>query len=292
MSWFKKPKFGGILTNAKKTDMPDNIWSKCDNCGEILYRTELDRNLSVCSHCGFHFRIGHGKYIKILLDENSFVEKYMTIRSSDPLDFPDYRKKLRKGEERAGIPEAIVVGTGKIGGIDIAAGFSDFGFMAGSMGSAFGEKLYRIIMDAVELKVPMLIVSASGGGARMQEGILSLMQMAKTSAALDQLNKAGLPFISILTHPTMGGVMASFSSLGDIIIAEPGALLGFAGPRVIQETIGEDLPDGFQRSEFQLNHGMADMVIPRKELRPTVTLILQGLLNRYGEVPETTEKSE
>lgn len=289
MAWFKKPKFGGILTSKKKTDIPENIWSKCENCNEILYRMDLERNLSVCSHCGYHFRIGHQKYIEILLDENSFVEKYAGIHSVDPLDFPDYKKKLKKGEERAGIPEAIVVGTGKVNTIEVAAGFSDFGFMAGSMGSAFGEKLYRLIMDAVEQKLPVIVVSASGGGARMQEGILSLMQMAKTSAALDRLGKIGMPYISILTHPTMGGVMASFSSLGDVNIAEPGALLGFAGPRVIQETIGQDLPPGFQRSEFQLNHGMVDMVIPRKDLKQNITWILENLLQleSHTSQPET-----
>ncbi len=278
MAWFSKPKFGGIATNKKKSDIPENLWAKCEQCHEILYRPELERNLSVCMHCSFHFRIGHRKYVELLLDENSFEEKYGNIRSTDPLDFPDYKKKLKKGEEISGIPEAIVVGMGSINGILIAAGFSDFGFMAGSMGSAFGERLYRIIMDAAERKLPVVIISASGGGARMQEGILSLMQMAKVSAALDRLSKARQPYISVLTHPTMGGVMASFSSVGDVILAEPGALLGFAGPRVIQETIGQDLPEGFQRSEFQLAHGMIDTVVSRKDLKSTITMILNHLL--------------
>lgn len=280
MAWFKKPKFGGIITSHKKTDIPEDLWAKCDSCNEILYRQELERNMSICPNCGFHFRIGHQKYIDILLDENSFSERYEGIRASDPLDFPDYKKKLKKGEQVAGIPEAIVVGTGVMEGLTLAAAFSDFGFMAGSMGSAFGEKLYRITMDACHERLPLVVVSASGGGARMQEGVLSLMQMAKTSAALKRLEEACLPFISIVTHPTMGGVMASFAAIGDIVIAEPGALMGFAGPRVIQETIGQDLPDGFQRSEFQLEHGMIDMVVSRKELRTTVLKMLNILLKR------------
>lgn len=273
MLWFKKKKVYGLEPQQKK-ELPDGVWLKCERCGDILYRKELERNLWVCGKCGYHFRIGCKKYIEILSDDGKFEELDGELSSKDPLNFPQYAQKLKDSQKKTGMKEGVLIGDATIGGHKVVFALTDFGFIGGSMGSVVGEKVTRAIQRAKQEKVPLVILTASGGGARMQEGILSLMQMAKTSAHLAELAKAGIPYITILTHPTMAGVMASFASLGDIIIAEPGALLGFTGPRVIQQTIGEELPDGFQRSEFLLKRGMVDIIAERKNLRKTLVSVL------------------
>lgn len=273
MLWFKKKKVYGLEPQQKK-ELPDGVWLKCERCGDILYRKELERNLWVCGKCGYHFRIGCKKYIEILSDDGKFEELDGELSSKDPLNFPQYAQKLKDSQKKTGMKEGVLIGDATIGGHKVVFALTDFGFIGGSMGSVVGEKVTRAIQRAKQEKVPLVILTASGGGARMQEGILSLMQLAKTSAHLAELAKAGIPYITILTHPTMAGVMASFASLGDIIIAEPGALLGFTGPRVIQQTIGEELPDGFQRSEFLLKHGMVDIIAERKNLRKTLVSVL------------------
>ncbi len=257
---------------------PEGLWFKCDGCGEMLYRSQLEKNLWVCPHCGHHFRIGAGKYKEILLDNKEFDEEIApNLTSLDPLGFPDYKAKIEKSMRKTGLKEAAIAGVGRIGNRKIVLFITDFGFIGGSMGSVVGEKFYRAARKAIELKVPMIAVTASGGGARMHEGIISLMQMVKTSLGVLEMKEAGIPYIVVLTHPTMGGVMASFASLGDVLIAEPKALLGFAGPRVIRDTIKQELPEGFQRSEFLLEHGMVDMVLNRKELKDTIIRILDIL---------------
>src|SRR4030042_1039257 len=259
--WFKKK------VNSKTEDklsMPRDLWVKCETCGEILYRKELEKNLWICHKCNFHFRIRAHDYIALLLDDAKLDEIDRDIKPLDPLEFPEYKKKLKIAQEKTGMTEGVMYGTAKISGIPIAFAVMDFAFMGGSMGSVIGEKIARAIRLAREKEMPLIIVSASGG-ARMQEGIFSLMQLVKTSAELALLAQKGLLYISLLTHPTTAGVMASYASLGDIIIAEPGALLGFTGPRVIEQTIGEKLPAGFQRSEFLLEHGLVDIVVSRSE---------------------------
>jgi acetyl-CoA carboxylase carboxyl transferase subunit beta len=268
--WFKKK------IEAKpeeKLKLPDGLWDKCEACGEILYRKELEKNLWICPKCQFHFRISCRDYITLLLDDAEFEELDAHLEPLDPLDFPGYKKKMKEAQLKKEMKDAVVYGTTRIGGTPIVFAAMDFGFMGGSMGSVVGEKVARAIRLAHDKEIPLIILSASGG-ARMQEGILSLMQLAKTSAELALLDKKKIPYISILTHPTTAGVMASYASLGDIIIAEPGALLGFTGPRVIEQTIGGKLPPGFQRSEFMLEHGLVDIVISRKELRNTLIRIL------------------
>jgi len=259
----------------KKPEVPDGLWLRCESCGEILYRKELEANLWICPKCNFHFRISCQKYLELLLDNGKLKEFDEKIESVDPLGFPKYKEKLKASQEKTGLVEGVLTGYATIGGIKVVFGITDFGFIGGSMGSVVGEKVARALRRARKEKLPCIILTASGGGARMQEGILSLMQMVKTSAEVALLHKEKVPYINILTHPTMAGVMASFASLGDIIIAEPGALLGFTGPRVIEQTIGEKLPPGFQRSEFLLEHGMVDMVVSRKELRNTLIRILK-----------------
>jgi acetyl-CoA carboxylase carboxyl transferase subunit beta len=268
--WFKKK------VEAKPEDklkFPDGLWVKCGSCSEIQYRKAIEKNLWICPECHFHFRINCHKYIELLLDGARLDEQDANLEPVDPLDFPDYKKKLKIAQQKNEMREGTVYGFAKIGGKPVIFAAMDFGFMGGSMGSVIGEKIARAIRAARNKERPLIIVSASGG-ARMQEGILSLMQMVKTSAELALLGKKKILYISILTHPTTAGVMASYASLGDIIIAEPGALLGFAGPRVIEQTIGEKLPEGFQRSEFLLKHGMVDIVVSRKELRNTLIKIL------------------
>lgn len=268
--WFKKK----IEAKAEdKLKLPDGLWAKCEACGEILYRKELEKNLWICLKCQFHFRISCRDYIALLLDDAQFDELDIDLESQDPLEFAGYKKKMKEAQQKMQMKDAVVYGVTKIGGHAIVFAAMDFGFMGGSMGSVVGEKVARAIRLAYEKEIPLIILSASGG-ARMQEGILSLMQLAKTSAELALLNQKRIPYISILTHPTTAGVMASYASLGDIIIAEPGALLGFTGPRVIEQTIGGKLPPGFQRSEFMLDHGMVDIVVSRKELRNTLIRIL------------------
>ena len=268
--WFKKK------VKARPEDklkLPKDLWIKCDTCGEILYRKELEKNLWICPKCEFHFRINCRTYIDLLLDDAQFDEQDAQLEPADPLAFPEYKKKIRADQEKTSMKEAVVYGFAAIGGIPVVFTAMDFRFRGGSMGSVVGEKVARSIRAARERHIPLIILSTSGG-ARMQEGILSLMQMAKTSAELALLARERIPYLSILTNPTTAGVMASYASLGDIIIAEPGAELGFTGRRVIEQTIGEKLPPDFQRSKFMLEHGMVDLVVSRKDLKNTITKIL------------------
>ncbi len=275
--WFKKIKEG--ITPGDKKEIPGGLWTKCSDCGEIMYVKALETNLWVCPKCNFHFRIKSRDYIALLLDDGKLEEYDQNLISADPLKFKDskrYPDRIRDSIKKTEINDAIITGIGQITGIKISFGVMEFGFIGGSMGSVVGEKVARAIERSLKQRIPLVIVSCSGG-ARMQEGILSLMQMAKTSALLAKLHQEKIPFISILTNPTTAGVMASYASLGDVIMAEPKALLGFAGPRVIQQTIGQELPPGFQSSEFFLEHGFLDMIVDRKDLRRTVSLLLQYL---------------
>jgi acetyl-CoA carboxylase carboxyl transferase subunit beta len=274
MAWFRKDK--KPLKAQDRRDVPTDVFDKCRGCGEILYRERLAQNLNVCPNCGHHLRIGAESYVDLLLDDDSFEETDAELRAADPLGFTDskaYPARVAAAEAK-GRNEAVLSGTGKMDGIDVALAVMDFSFIGGSMGSVVGEKIARAGHVALERGIPFIIVSASGG-ARMQEGIYSLMQMAKTSAVLARLHEAGVPFVSVLTDPTTGGVTASFSMLGDVNIAEPGALIGFAGPRVIEETIKQELPKGFQRSEFLREHGMVDRVVDRRELKSQIVTILR-----------------
>lgn len=277
MAWFRKPK--QPLKSGDKRDMPGDVFDKCKGCGEILYRERLAQNAQVCPECGHHFRIGPPDYVRLLLDDGSFQERYGDIRSSDPLSFEDlkpYPARLKAAEEKVGKGDAILVGEGEVEGIPVCIGIMDFRFLGGSMGSVVGEKVARIGRLALEKECPLIILSASGG-ARMQEGVLSLMQLAKTSSVLARLHEEGLPYISVLTDPTTGGTTASFAMLGDANLAEPGALICFAGPRVIEETIKQSLPDGFQRAEFLRDHGMVDQVVDRRELKGAITTLLRHM---------------
>ena len=276
MAWFRKEKQKLV---AQKRELAAEVWEKCDGCGEAWYTRRLAENSRVCTECGHHFRISAPEYADLLFDEGLTEEFDPDLRSTDPLDFVDskpYTLRIDQAEKKVGTYDAVLTGVGRVEGREVCAGIMDFGFIGGSMGSVVGEKIARMVEQGCERSAPVLIVSASGG-ARMQEGIFSLMQLAKTSAALQRLAAAGLPYISILTHPTTGGVTASYAMLGDVNLAEPGALIGFAGPRVIKETIRQDLPDGFQRSEFLRDHGMVDRIVPRGEMRDTVALLLHHM---------------
>lgn len=257
-----------------KVDIPDGLWIKCDRCKKMIYKDDLESSMHVCTSCGYHFRITAPQRIDMLCDEGSFFEIDKDLVGEDPLNFPGYKEKLEKLREQTGLNEAVVTGIGKIDGISIALGVMDNRFLMGSMGYAVGEKITRLILRAIEEKLPLIIFTTSGG-ARMQEGIVSLMQMAKTSSALAKFNKEGLLYISYLTDPTTGGVSASFAMLGDIILAEPGALIGFAGPRVIEQTIRQRLPEGFQTSEFLLKHGFVDKVVDRRDMKDVLSKILK-----------------
>ncbi len=263
----------------KKIKIPEGMWIKCDACLEIIYKPEVERNLSVCPKCNYHFRIPAMERIKSVADDGTFQEFGDDIESVDMLGFTDTKKytdRLKEARKKTSRKEAVITGTAKINGIDVVMAVLDFEFLGGSMGCAVGEKVTAAAEAALAQSRPLLIFSASGG-ARMQEGTLSLMQMAKTSAALARLSDAEIPFISIMTDPTTGGVAASFAMLGDIIISEPGALIGFAGPRVIEQTIKQKLPEGFQRAEFLIEHGMVDMIVERTKLKATLTQILRFL---------------
>jgi acetyl-CoA carboxylase carboxyl transferase subunit beta len=265
--------------SRRRATTPTDAWTKCPSCEQQVFNKQLERNLRVCPICGHHFRMSIGERIDLLLDEGSFVERDATLESTDPLGFVDqkpYPERLGSARAKTGLRDAAVWGTGRIDGHTVAIGLFDFRFMGGSMGSVVGEKLARCFEGALAERIPAIVVSASGG-ARMQEGTLSLLQLAKTTAPLVRLDEAGIPFISILTDPTTGGVLASFASLGDAIIAEPKALIGFAGARVASGTVGEELPEGFQSSEFLLEHGFVDMVVPRSELRATLERLLRVL---------------
>lgn len=275
MVWFLRSK--NNIEENKQKEMPDGLWTKCPSCNEIIFKKQLEDNLFTCPKCNHHFRIGVGEYISILLDEDSFIETNREVVSNDPLNFVDskpYIERIANSIALTGFNEALITGIGKINGIKVATGFMCFSFIGGSMGSVVGEKFFRTAKLSLEKKMPFVIVLASGG-ARMQEGALSLMQLAKTSAVLTELSEARIPFVTILTDPTTGGVTASFGMLGDITIAEPGALIGFAGPRVIEQTIKRKLPPGFQTAEFLLEKGFVDMVVDRKNLKATVTKILR-----------------
>lgn len=277
MAWFKRKKAPVLAVENKKVQMPEGIWTKCKNCQEIIYAKEIARNLNVCPKCDYHFRISARERIDLILDEGSFVEMDAAVRSVDFLEFRDtkkYKDRIRDAVKKAGDGDAVICGTGRLDGLPVVVGVFDFSFMGGSMGSVVGEKLTRAIEKGLDAVSPVLIFSSSGG-ARMQESILSLMQMAKTSAALARLKAAGIPFISVLTDPTTGGVTASFAMLGDINMAEPRALIGFAGPRVIEQTIRQTLPEGFQRSEYLLEHGMVDMIVRRSDMKQRLAQILR-----------------
>ncbi len=278
MSWFKRSK-QNISPNNKKLDIPDGHWVKCRECGEIIHAKQLELNFWVCTKCDYHFRIGSNEYISLLLDKNSFKEMDKKMRSADPLEFEDtkkYKDRISGTIKKVGINDSVKTGIGKIDGKKIAFACMDFKFIGGSMGSVVGEKIARVIDKAYSLKIPLIIISQSGG-ARMMEGAYSLMQMAKTSARLARLAEAKIPYISVLTDPTTGGTTASYAMLGDINVAEPKALIGFAGPRVIKETIGKDLPKGFQRSEFLLEHGFVDLIVHRKELKAKLSQLIDYL---------------
>lgn len=279
MAWWRKEE--KRLTAAEKRELPTDVFDKCEECGEILYRNRLIQNLYVCPACGHHLRMDAEDYVDLLIDEDGeFTVTNAGIRSGDPLGFQDSKKytdRLKAAEEKTGRGEAVVTGYGPLDGIQVNLAVMDFTFIGGSMGSVVGEKIARAAYRALEHGEPLIVVSASGG-ARMQEGILSLMQMAKTSAALARMHEAGLPFISILTDPTTGGVTASYAMLGDVNLAEPGALIGFAGPRVIEQTIKQELPEGFQRSEFLLEHGMVDAIVDRRAMKGRVARFLRHML--------------
>lgn len=274
---FDKPTY--TVRKARKKDIPKGLYTKDPVTGEILFNKEIEDNQMVVPKSGHHFPIGARARIGYLTDRGTFVEADATVKSSDPLKFVDsqpYPERIKRYEKESGLPEAVISGTGKIHGIEVSVAVMDFRFCGGAMGAAAGEKITRAIETAIKRKIPCIIFSASGG-ARMQEGIYSLMQMAKTSAALGRLSDAGLPFISVLTHPTMGGVTASFATLGDVILAEPGALVGFAGARVIKDTTKQTLPAGFQTAEFLLKHGLIDQIVSRLELRDRIRDLLGAL---------------
>ncbi len=279
MAWFKKEKQPKQAVQHKKLRVPGGLWVKCDNCKEIIYKKEVLRNANVCPKCGYHFRISARERLVSLFDNGLYEEVDRNIVPTDPLGFKDtkpYKDRLKAYQEETGLKDAVLNAVGLVGGIPCVISAMEYSFMGGSMGSAVGEKVARAAERALNERKPLLIVSASGG-ARMQEGALSLMQMAKIASILSRLHEAGVPYISILTDPTTGGVTASYAMLGDVNIAEPKALIGFAGPRVIEQTIRQTLPEGFQRSEFLLEHGMLDMVVERTQLKATVMRILRLL---------------
>lgn len=263
-----------------KVDIPVGKWVKCDKCKEIIYKGSLRENLSICPNCGGYFRMHINKRLESIIDEGTYKKFDFNIDTTNPLNLEDYPKKLKTLREKTGIQEAVSSGTGKINGEEVVICVMDSGFLMGSMGIVVGEKITYSIEKAIELKLPIIIFCVSGG-ARMQEGIISLMQMAKTTSAIEKLNEAGLLYISVLTDPTYGGVTASFASLADIILAEPGAMIGFAGQRVIEQTIGEELPEGFQTAEFLLDHGFIDKIVERKDMKETLYKILK--LHKKGE---------
>lgn len=276
MALFGKPKY--TIVRVKKKEIPDGLWTKCEDCSGVLYNKTLEENLKVCPKCNYHFSLGAYERINLLVDKDTFVEYDKDMISADPLNFKGpktYKDKVVQDQLATGLKDAAVTGEGLLDGKKIVIAVTDSRFIMGSMGSVVGEKLVRATEAATKNKVPLIIVSGSGGGARMHEGMYSLMQMAKTSAALCLHKEAKLPYISILTNPTMGGVMASFAGIGDITIAEPKALLGFTGPRVIEQTIRQKLPAGFQRSEFMLEHGMVDLIVNRKLLKSTLSQIFE-----------------
>ncbi|MBI2404040.1 MAG: acetyl-CoA carboxylase carboxyltransferase subunit beta [Gemmatimonadetes bacterium] len=276
MAWFRKER-KPRTSSRERLEIPPDAWDKCEDCGHVDLREKFERALQVCPQCGFHRRISARRYADILTDPGSFVEVFGNLRSVDPLGFEGYAERVARAYREVGPQEAVLTGHGTLTGVPLHLAAMEFAFMGGSMASVVGEKIARLAERSLQHKAPLVIVSASGG-ARMQEGVLSLMQMAKTSVVLAALRDAGLPFISILTNPTTGGVSASYALQGDVILAEPGAVVGFAGPRVIKQTIGQDLPEGFQTAEFLLEHGMVDAVVPRSHLADATATLLRMML--------------
>ena len=279
MAIFGRPKY--TMVRVKKREMPEGLWTKCEDCGEIIYNKALEENSKVCPKCQYHFTLSAHERIQQLMDDGTFQEFDSGLRAMDPLKFKGpktYVEKVQLDQAATGLHEAAISGEGKMEGQRVLLTVTDSRFIMGSMGSVVGEKITRAIERSTRNRVPLVIVSGSGGGARMYEGMFSLMQMAKTSVALATHHEAGLPFISVLTDPTMAGVMASYASLGDVIVAEPRALLGFTGPRMIEQTIRQRLPEGFQRSEFLLEHGQVDKVIHRKQLKATLSQLIAYMM--------------
>jgi acetyl-CoA carboxylase carboxyl transferase subunit beta len=282
MAWFKKER-KPRTSQRERLEIPADAWEKCDSCGHVDIREKFEKALNVCPECGRHRRIGAEDYIGLLTDPGTWRELFGELRSADPLEFENYPDRLKVAREKGGETDAVYTGTARLDGLPFNLAVMNFKFMGGSMGSVVGEKIARLARRSLEKKIPLVIISASGG-ARMQEGVLSLMQMAKTSAAIAQLNRESIPYISILTDPTTGGVSASFAMQGDVILAEPGAVVGFAGQRVIKQTIGQDLPDGFQTAEFLLEHGQIDDVVPRASLRDTTARLLRHMQGQRPQV--------
>lgn len=276
MAWFRKER-RPRRSSRERLEIPPDAWDKCDECGHVDIREKFERGFQVCPQCGYHRRIGARRYVDILTDPGSFVELFGELRSADALGFEGYEKRVAAAYREVGTHDAVLTGHGTLTGIELNVGAMEFAFMGGSMGSVVGEKIARLAARSVQRRAPLVVVSASGG-ARMQEGVLSLMQMAKTSAVMAQLKSAGVPFVSILTNPTTGGVSASYALQGDVILAEPGAVIGFAGPRVIKQTIGQDLPEGFQTAEFLVEHGMVDAVVPRSQLAVTTAALIRLMM--------------
>ncbi|TND01577.1 MAG: acetyl-CoA carboxylase carboxyl transferase subunit beta [Bacteroidetes bacterium] len=277
MSWFKRIKEGITTSTKEKKETPEGLWYKCVKCKKICPTNEHVLNLYVCPHCNYHERIGSAEYFEVIFDNNEYVELDPNLSSGDPLEFTDtknYKSRIVESQKKSGLKDALRSAHGVVDGRDLVVCCMDFGFIGGSMGSVVGEKIARAIDYCLQKKIPLMIISKSGG-ARMMEAAYSLMQMAKTSAKLALLSQAGIPYISLLTDPTTGGVTASYAMLGDLNIGEPGALIGFAGPRVVKETIGKDLPKGFQTSEFVLEHGFLDKIVSRKDLKPTLSRLLE-----------------
>ncbi len=278
MAWFKKERKPRVAPRERR-DIPADAWEKCESCGHVDLREKFDRALSVCPECGMHKRFAAEEYIELLTDDGSWKELFAELRSADPLEFEHYPDRVAAAQKKTGASDAIYTGLAKLEGQPLHLGVMNFRFMGGSMGSVVGEKIARLARRSADKKIPMVLVCTSGG-ARMQEGALSLMQMAKTSAAIAQLKKLAVPFITVLTDPTTGGVSASFAMQGDVILAEPGAVIGFAGQRVIKQTIGQDLPEGFQTAEFLLEKGQIDDVVPRGSLRETTARLLRHMRRR------------
>jgi acetyl-CoA carboxylase carboxyl transferase subunit beta len=289
MAWFKKER-KPRTSQRERLEIPPDAWEKCDRCGHIDIREKFEKALNVCPECGWHRRIGAEEYIELLTDRGTWRELWGALRSADPLGFEHYPERLAAARKKGGEADAIYTGAARLDGLPFNLGVMNFAFMGGSMGSVVGEKIYRLARRSLERKIPLVIVSTSGG-ARMQEGVISLMQLAKTSAAIAQLHRESIPYISILTDPTTGGVSASFAMQGDVILAEPGAVIGFAGQRVIKQTIGQDLPEGFQTAEFLLEHGQIDDVVPRASLRETTARLLRHMQRQRALAAEMAEVS-
>ena len=285
MAWFKKER-KPRPAQRERLEIPADAWEKCPDCGHMDIATKFHKSLSVCPECGHHFRFSAEEYIELLTDAGTWRELNASLRSEDPLGFESYPARVEAAEKKAGRADAIFTGSAKLDGMPVSLGVMNFRFMGGSMGSVVGEKIARLAQRSLDRKVPLILVCTSGG-ARMQEGVFSLMQMAKTSAFVALLKRAGIPFVTILTDPTTGGVSASFAMQGDVILAEPGAVVGFAGQRVIKQTIGQDLPEGFQTAEFLLEKGQVDAVVPRASLRDTTSRLLRHMAGQKAAQPES-----